>query len=132
MTCIWIYKPIPAAENDSTESGWSIDWNNLQPSYYFRHSVTTAAENDSRKLGGSIDWNDTELIRKVYSLFLGTLVIKVFFIKHFLIYIYCKKSFVLFYLYSTFYFTLFVRQNIDCNEIYFNHAMSAPISQNTT
>ena len=47
--------------------------------------MTTEAENATRKLGGSIDWNDTELIRKVYSLFLGTLVIKVSFLYYILL-----------------------------------------------
>ena len=41
-----------------------------------RHGVASAADSENRKLGGVIDWNDPELVRKLYSLFLGTLVIK--------------------------------------------------------
>ena len=39
--------------------------------------VASAADSENRKLGGVIDWNDPDLVRKLYSLFLGTLVIKV-------------------------------------------------------
>jgi len=41
-----------------------------------RHGVTSASDTESRKLAGAIDWNDPELVRKLYSLFLGTLVLK--------------------------------------------------------
>jgi len=41
-----------------------------------RHGVASTADSENRKLGGVIDWNDPELVRKLYSLFLGTLVIK--------------------------------------------------------
>jgi len=41
-----------------------------------RHGVASEADSANRKLGGVIDWNDPELVRKLYSLFLGTLVIK--------------------------------------------------------
>ncbi len=41
-----------------------------------RHGVASAADTENRKLGGVIDWNDPELVRKLYALFLGTLVIK--------------------------------------------------------
>ena len=42
-----------------------------------RHGVASAADTQNRQLSGSIDWNDPELVRRLYSLFLGTLVIKV-------------------------------------------------------
>jgi len=41
-----------------------------------RHTVASAADTQNRQLSGVIDWNDPELVRKLYSLFLGTLVIK--------------------------------------------------------
>lgn len=41
-----------------------------------RHGVASAADTQNRQLSGVIDWNDPELVRKLYSLFLGTLVIK--------------------------------------------------------
>ena len=41
-----------------------------------RHGVASAADSALRQLGGMIDWNEPELVRRLYSLFLGTLVIK--------------------------------------------------------
>ena len=41
-----------------------------------RHGVASSADSALRQLGGMIDWNEPELVRKLYSLFLGTLVIK--------------------------------------------------------
>ena len=41
-----------------------------------RHGVASAADTQLRQLGGVIDWNDPDLVKKLYSLFLGTLVIK--------------------------------------------------------
>jgi len=41
-----------------------------------RHGVASSADTQNRQLSGVIDWNDPELVRKLYSLFLGTLVIK--------------------------------------------------------
>ena len=41
-----------------------------------RHSVASEADTVQRKFGGFIDWEDPVLVGKVYSLFLGTLVIK--------------------------------------------------------
>lgn len=41
-----------------------------------RHGVASSADSAFRQLGGHIDWNDPELVKKLYSLFLGTLVIK--------------------------------------------------------
>ena len=44
---------------------------------FTRHGVASASDSVTRKLGGSVDWNDPDLVRKLYALFLGTLVIKV-------------------------------------------------------
>ena len=41
-----------------------------------RHGVASAADTQNRQLSGVINWNDPELVKKLYSLFLGTLVIK--------------------------------------------------------
>ena len=41
-----------------------------------RHGVASTADTFIRQLGGRMDWNDPELVRKLYCLFLGTLVIK--------------------------------------------------------
>ena len=41
-----------------------------------RHSVASEADTVQRKFGSFIDWEDQVLIGKVYSLFLGTLIIK--------------------------------------------------------
>ena len=41
-----------------------------------RHGVASTADTQNRQLSGAIDWNDPELVRRLYSLFLGTLVIK--------------------------------------------------------
>ena len=41
-----------------------------------RHGVASTADIQNRQLSGVIDWNDPELVRKLYSLFLGALVIK--------------------------------------------------------
>jgi len=41
-----------------------------------RHGVASAAETEQRKLGGAVDWNDPELVRALYALFLGTVVVK--------------------------------------------------------
>ena len=41
-----------------------------------RHGVASAADSALRQMGGVIDWNEPELVRRLYSLFLGTLVIK--------------------------------------------------------
>ena len=41
-----------------------------------RHGVASAADTQNRQLSGAIDWNDPDLVKKLYNLFLGTLVIK--------------------------------------------------------
>ena len=41
-----------------------------------RHGVASAADTFLRQLGAKVDWNDPELVRRLYGLFLGTLVIK--------------------------------------------------------
>jgi hypothetical protein len=38
--------------------------------------VASAADSENRRLSNLVDWNDPELVRKLYALFLGTLVIK--------------------------------------------------------
>ena len=38
--------------------------------------MASVADTENRRLAGQIDWNDPELVRKLYALFLGTLVIK--------------------------------------------------------
>ena len=41
-----------------------------------RHGVASAADTFIRQLGSKVDWNEPDLVRRLYSLFLGTLVIK--------------------------------------------------------
>ena len=41
-----------------------------------RHGVASAADTYIRQFGSKIDWNNPDLVKKLYSLFLGTLVIK--------------------------------------------------------
>ena len=41
-----------------------------------RHGVASTADTQMRQLSGNIDWNDPELVRRLYGLFLGSLVIK--------------------------------------------------------
>ena len=41
-----------------------------------RHGVASAADTFLRQLGAKVDWNEPELVRRLYGLFLGTLVIK--------------------------------------------------------
>lgn len=41
-----------------------------------RHSIATAADMELKRIMGSIDWNAPAIINKLYSIFLGTIVIK--------------------------------------------------------